>query len=149
MGAIKITGLLIISLAISASQTQAQKPTGCTPATSKDESFWGHIATEIDSDPIAELTGGVRDRTKEPIYGALVEVFVDKGARTPTSPSTERLVGCITGPKGYYRFRGLKTGSYIVAVGANGFNITFVRFKFDPGNRKARKKLDIDLEVGT
>lgn len=145
----KFASLLPLFLLLSASYAQAQKAIGCSSATDNDETIWGHIATELESDPVAKVTGKVLDMNEAPIYLALVEVFVDDGNGTPTSPKTKRLVGCITDHKGKYHFRGLKKGNYILAVGARGFNITFVRFKFDPDNQKSRKKLDVMLQAGT
>ena len=143
------TFVLILSLILTASVAQAQKAVGCAPATPDDKTMWGHIATEIDGDPVARLSGRVQDMNGGSISQALVEVFADDGDRTPTSDTAKRLVGCITGLNGKYHFKGLRKGNYILAVGARGFNITFVKFKFDPSDQKARKNLDVALHVGT
>ena len=142
---------ILISLFVAmASVASGQKAVGCSPATDNDKTIWGHIAVEFDAErSISKLSGTVRAPDDSAIKSALVEVFVDDGNSTPTFPSAKRVIGCTTSENGEYRFTGLKNGNYVLAVGANGFNITFVRFKLDNNDRAGLKKLNVNLELGT
>ncbi len=124
----------------------------CEAATAKDFTHWGHIANEIkEQKPLKILYGVVKASNDEPIYSALVEVFSDNGkSQTPTTPSSQRIAACVTQIDGRFRFNKLKAGKYILAIGREGFNITFIKLTLEPRNRRSsNKRLSVRLEIGT
>ena len=55
----------------------------------------------------------------------------------------------VVGEDGKYCFKNIPNGKYVIKGGFDGFNRTEVEFNLNPRNRKAKKQLDITLEVGT
>jgi hypothetical protein len=129
-----------------------QKSCECRGATEADKTIWEHIATqEEEARTVKKVHGVVRNPLGERLDDALVEVFADDGTEdTPTSPKNRRVAACVTGEKGKFCFDGLKPGKYILAVGRQGFNITFIKLNLDPkGRRNSGKPLDVSLALGT
>jgi protocatechuate 3,4-dioxygenase beta subunit len=144
-----ISSLLVLALC---SSGLPQKNCQCRKATADDKTIWGHIATEVqEKRPVKKLHGIIHDALGERLENALVEVFADDGTEiTPTSDSNIRVAACLTGEKGKFCFDGLKPGKYILAVGHQGFNITFIKLTLDPkGRRSSGKPLEVSLELGT
>jgi protocatechuate 3,4-dioxygenase beta subunit len=118
----------------------------------KAATIWGRIATqEKETRAVKKVYGVVHDPLGGRLEDALVEVFADDGTDvTPTSDSKKRVAACITGEKGKFCFDGLKPGKYILAVGCQGFNITFIKLILDSkGRRSSSKPLDVELALGT
>ena len=144
-----ISALLLLALCES---SLPQTSCRCRSATADDKTIWGHIATEEkEVRTVKKVQGVVRDPVGGRLEDALVEVFADDGTDiTPTSSSKIRVAACVTGEKGKFCFEGLKAGKYILAVGRQGFNITFIKLNLAPkGRRSSGKSLDVRLELGT
>lgn len=59
------------------------------------------------------------------------------------------LVGSkVVGEDGRFCFTNIPNGNYVLKAGFNGFNRTEVEFNLNSRNLKAKKKLDIALELG-
>ena len=114
--------------------------------------WWGHMANEqSEESPLKGIKGKVVAPNEEPVEGALVEVFNDDGStRTPTSQKQQRVAACRVGEKGKFCFNGLKPGKYILAIGHQGFNITFFSVTLNPSHKKSsNKSLIVELQLGT
>lgn len=124
----------------------------CRNATADDQTIWGHTANSYEEErPVRSIQGTVRDPLDSPLEGALVEVFADDGKdQTPTSSTHKRVAACKVDADGKFCFMGVKPGRYILAIGARGFNISFVSITLSPkGRRSSGKGLQINLQLGT
>ena len=124
----------------------------CRKATADDQTIWGHIASSyVEETPIRSIHGTVRNPVDSPVEGALVEVFEDNGKYpTPTSSAHKRVAACKVDADGKFCFTGVKPGKYILAVGADGYNISFVSITLSPKDRRSSGKgLQINLQLGT
>ena len=146
---------LVIAILLIHTICSAALPQGscrCRKATADDETIWGHIASAYEEErPVRSIRGTVRDPLDAPIEGALVEVFADNGKdRTPTSSTHTRVAACRVHDDGKFCFTGIKPGKYILAVGARGFNISFISITLNPKNRTSSGKgLQVNLQLGT
>ena len=143
---------LIIAILVIHTIGSAALPQGncrCRKATADDQTIWGHIANQYEEErPVRSIHGTVRNPVDYPIEGALVEVLPDDGKdSTPTSNSHRRVAACRVGADGKFCFTGVKPGKYILAVGAQGFNISFVSVTLSPKNRRSSGKgIQVSLE---
>jgi len=145
-----ILTLLLILIAVSEATPLVN--CGCTKAEPTDKTIWGHMARDYSlQTPRQSIQGKVLDPRGDPVYGALVEVFADDGTdRTPTSQKRQRVMACKVGENGRFCFKGLRPGKYILAIGSNGFNISFISVVLDPKNpTSSNKSIKINLELGT
>ena len=104
---------------------------------------WGHIRNSIDAGKVTKIKGTITAADEEPIltaqivlYKFLKEKKIYVGSQEPNK-------------KGEFCFGNLTKGTYVLEIGAGGFNSLEVELELAPKDKKAAGNLQISLEVGT
>lgn len=92
---------------------------------------------------IKEIKGTLRDPRGDIVVGGIVSLH------RVTKKGLEFVGSLEIGEDGKYCFKNMPHGKYVVKAGFNGFKCTQIEFNLNSRNRRAKKQLDITLELGT
>jgi hypothetical protein len=153
--------LIVAAFALVLLTNQASGQSACRKAGSQDHAHGANETIEYSARTLRQINGIVSDPTGAVMTDVVVEAyFYDKSERTRRAPeiaqSKARVAAALTGAKGNFCFRGLRSGRYVLNIGTRqsaGFQEVFIKIRLDP-NRRSRssrfsKRLRIELPLGT